>query len=109
MTEEMVMVVQIVRYRSGLTHEEVAQRFRDRASGYAHVPGLVQKYYVRYPASGEYGGIYVWDSLESMQRWRDTTLAQTLSETYAVVDPPQVELADVMLVLRPEQSASLAD
>jgi hypothetical protein len=50
--------------------------------------------------------VYVWDSAESLEQWRETTLADTLAETYQVVEPPDVELADVMLVLRPERLAA---
>jgi heme-degrading monooxygenase HmoA len=102
------MIIQIVRYKSGLTHEQVAERFQARSAGYRTVPGLVQKYYVHFASSGEHGGVYVWDSSESLQRWRETTLAGTLAETYEVEEPPAVELADVMLVLHPERLSKQA-
>jgi heme-degrading monooxygenase HmoA len=94
------MIIQIVRYKSGLTHEEVAERFQARSDGYRQVPGLLQKYYVRFASTDEYGGIYVWDSPRSLEKWRETTLADTLAETYNVVEPPHTEMLDVMLVLR---------
>ena len=97
------MIVQIVRYRSGLTHEEVAERFEARSDGYRQVPGLLQKYYVHFPETGEHGGVYVWDSPESLERWRDTQLAGTLAQTYQVDQEPSEEIADVMLVLREQQ------
>ena len=94
------MIIQCVRYRSGLSHEEVESRFRERSDRYRGVPGLLQKYYVRYSATDEYGGVYVWDSAESLQRWRETALAESLSQTYQVEEAPRSELAEVMLVLR---------
>ncbi len=97
------MLLQIVRYRSGLSHEEVARRFEERAPRYRDVPGLLQKFYVHFPTTGEHGGVYIWDSTDSLRRWRDTNLAGTLEQTYAVVEPPVVESADVMLVLHPER------
>jgi heme-degrading monooxygenase HmoA len=100
------MIIQIVRYKSGLTHEEVAERFEARSAGYRSVPGLLQKYYLHFASTGEHGGVHVWDSAESLEQWRETTLADTLAETYQVVEPPDVELADVMLVLRPERLAA---
>jgi heme-degrading monooxygenase HmoA len=93
------MIVQIVRYKSGLTHEEVAERFSARSDAYRAVPGLLQKYYVHFNSTDEHGGIYVWDSPESLEHWRETQLAGTLEETYQVSQPPSVENADVMLVL----------
>lgn len=97
------MIVQIVRYGTGLTREEVAERFESRADGYREVAGLLQKYYVRYDATDEYGGIYVWDSQESLDAWRAGGLAGTLAETYQVVGEPTRELAEVMLVLHPDR------
>ena len=96
------MIIQIVRYRSGLTEDEVQTRFEERADGYRHVDGLLQKYYLRFPETGEVGGVYLWDSKESLERWRAGNLAGTLSSTYQVQGEPKVELAEVALVLRPE-------
>lgn len=94
------MLIQIVRYRSGLSHDEVDRRFRERSDRYRHVRGLLQKYYVKFMATGEYGGIYVWDSPESLEAWRAGNLSGTIAETYRIEGEPARELADVMLVLR---------
>jgi heme-degrading monooxygenase HmoA len=93
------VIVQVVRYGSKLTYEEVMERFENRSDSYRDVPGLLQKYYVRYPDTDEYGGVYVWESREALQRWRDTNLAGTLAATYEVTHGPTEEIADVMLVL----------
>jgi heme-degrading monooxygenase HmoA len=93
------LIVQLVRYNSGLTYDEVMERFVARSDRYREVPGLLQKYYVHYSASNEYGGVYVWESEQALQRWRETNLAETLAETYRVTDGPRAEIADVMLIL----------
>lgn len=95
------MIVQIVRYLSRLPHEEIRKRFEARSDRYREVPGLIQKFYVRFPATGEYGGIYVWDTKESLEAWTAGNLAGTLAETYQVDGDPDRELAEVMLILRP--------
>jgi hypothetical protein len=46
---ECSMIAQIVRYKSGLSHEEVGGRFDERADRYRQVTGLVQRYYVYFP------------------------------------------------------------
>ena len=96
------MIIQLVRYGSRLSDDEVMERFEDRSDRYRQVPGLLQKYYVSYPETDEYGGVYVWESEESLQAWRDTNLAGTLAETYQVTDGPTSEVAEVMLVLHGE-------
>lgn len=93
------MIIQTIRYKSGLSHDEVARHFEDRSERYRNVPGLIQKYYVKFTDTGEYGGIYVWDSLESLEAWRAGNLSGTLAETYQVEGEPARELAEVMLVL----------
>ncbi|MGH3479738.1 MAG: hypothetical protein ACRDQD_23235 [Nocardioidaceae bacterium] len=93
------MNVQLVRYDSRLTYDEVMERFEGRSDRYREVPGLLQKYYVHYSETDEYGGVYVWESAEALQNWRDTNLAGTLAETYQVTKDPTSEVAEVMLVL----------
>ena len=97
------MIVQLVRYGSRLTHDEVMERFEGRSDRYREVPGLLQKYYVRYSQTDEYGGVYVWESEEALQKWRDTNLAGTLAETYQVTHGPTSEVAEVMLLLHDDE------
>ncbi len=93
------MIIQIFRYKSGLSHDEVNRRFVERSDRYRKVPGLLQKYYVHFNETGEYGGIYVWDSPESLEAWKAGNLSETLNEMYQVQSAPVRELAEVMLVL----------
>ena len=52
-----MMIIQIIRFKSRLSHSEVNQRFIDRSDQYRKVPGLLQKYYVHFPDTREYGGV----------------------------------------------------
>jgi len=56
----------------------------------------------RSAGTGEVGGVYVWDWEDSLRRWRAGNLAGTLASTYKVQGEPKVELAEVTLVLHPE-------
>jgi heme-degrading monooxygenase HmoA len=98
------VIVQLVRYGSSLTYEEVMERFEGRSDRYREVPGLLQKYYVHYSETDEYGGVYIWESEAALQRWRDTNLAGTLAETYQVTNGPTSEVADVMLILHGDKN-----
>lgn len=95
------MLVQIVRYRSGLDDDEVRATVESRAPAYMAVAGLVQKYYLRFPDSDEYGGVYLWASRESFQDFRQSELARTIPDAYRVTGTPHVEIADVSKVLYP--------
>ncbi|WKK67090.1 hypothetical protein [Lutimonas zeaxanthinifaciens] len=49
-----------------------------------------------------YGGIYVWDSPESLQSFRNSDLAKSIPEAYEIVEAPNVEIMDIMFQLRNE-------
>lgn len=92
------MVIHIVRFRSALPDQRIAELFHARASEYLAVPGLLQKYYLRF-RGGEYGGVYVWDSADSMQRFMAGELAGSICHVYRVEESVR-DIADVILALR---------
>jgi heme-degrading monooxygenase HmoA len=102
------VVVSIVRFTSGLDDADVEARYEERADRYRRVPGLVEKIYLRFRDTGEFGAIYVWDSDESLQRFRESDLARTIPTAYQVDRPPLVELADVSLVIEGAGSRAAA-
>ena len=50
------MIVQVVKYKTGLSDAEAAETIAQRAPRYEALPGLRQKLYIREPGTGEYGG-----------------------------------------------------
>ena len=94
------MVIHIVRFRSSLSDERIAELFQVRASEYHAIPGLLQKYYLRF-RTGEHGGVYVWDSAASMQRFMASHLARTICDVYRV-DESVRDVADVLFALHPQ-------
>ena len=96
------MIVQVVKFKTGLSDEEVAQTIAERAPQYEALPGLRQKLYIREQATGEYGGIYLWEDEDSMREFRESELAATIPEAYRVEGAPRVEVFEVVSVLRPE-------
>jgi heme-degrading monooxygenase HmoA len=95
------MVVSVVRFRSRLSDEAVQAMYEDRADSYRRVPGLVEKIYLRYRETGEVGAVYVWDSEESLKRFRESELGRSIVTAYEVEGQLRTELADVALVVRP--------
>jgi hypothetical protein len=92
------MVIHIVRSRSALPDQRIAELFQARAREYLAVPGLLQKYYLRF-RSGEHGGVYVWDSADSMERFMASELAGSICDVYRVEESVR-DVADVILALR---------
>jgi hypothetical protein len=67
------------------------------------LPGLLQKYYVHDPATGEWGGVYLWDSQESLEQYKASDLRKSIPETYEIIGTPRVEVCGVIEPLRPER------
>lgn len=94
------MIVQFVKFKSGLTDAEVERVMKERAPQFRALPGLVQKYYVREKQTGEISGIYFWDSEQSMREFQQTELARTIPSAYKVEGQPRIEFFEVMFPLR---------
>ena len=101
-TEVMSVMVSLVRFKSKLSDNAVQATFEERADRYRTVPGLVEKIYLRFRESGEFGAVYVWDSEKALMDFRETELARTIPDAYQVEEAPLVELADVCLVIQPD-------
>ena len=94
------MILQIIKLKSNLPEEELLGKAREREPQFKAIPGLIQKYYVKTKEPGLYGGIYVWDSPESLQSFRNSDLAKSIPEAYEIVEAPNVEIMDIMFQLR---------
>ena len=98
------MIVSLVRFMSTLSDDEVQAMFEERADRYLEVPGLVEKIYLRFRDTGEFGAVYVWDSEQALVDFRETELARTIADAYQVEEAPLVELGDVCLVIQPARA-----
>jgi len=94
------MLVQFVRFRSALSDDAVLEKYRARAPRYRELSGLVQKYYLKFPATDEYGAVYVWESEAALAAFHASALAKTIAAAYEVQGAPQVETAEVEMTLR---------
>ena len=96
------MVIQFVKLRSRLPGEEVQRRMEERLPQFRQVPGLLQKYFCRESATGDYAGVYLWDSEESLRRYRQSDLARSTPAAYRVEGQPRIEVFEVLFPLRSE-------
>lgn len=94
------MILQVIKLKSNLPEEELLKRAQERAPQFKAIPGLIQKYYVKMGEAGQYGGIYVWDSPESLQEFRASDLAASIPEAYEITEAPNIELMNVLFQLR---------
>lgn len=96
------MILQIIKLKSNLPEEELLSKAREREPQFKAIPGLVQKYYVKTDQPGQYGGIYVWDSPESLKSYRESDLAKSIPEAYEIIEDPNIEIMDILFQLRNE-------
>ena len=94
------MIIQLVKLKTQLNEEELLRRAKEREPQFRAIPGLLQKYYVRLDQAGLYGGLYLWDSAESLQAFRESELAASIPAAYEVDEPPTVEVMDMLFQLR---------
>ena len=94
------MIMVMVRVKTPLPREEMLAIAHERAPQFRALPGLIQKYYVDYAEPETYGGVYVFDSPESVAAYRGSELAKTIAAAYKATEPPVVEVIDVMFALR---------
>jgi heme-degrading monooxygenase HmoA len=86
--------------KSDLPYEELERRYKERMPQFREVPGLVQKYYSVDESTGEWAGIYLWDSEESLAAYLESDLRKTIPSAYELTEPPRVERFPIVDVLR---------
>lgn len=92
-------IMQIVKAKTNLSEEEFLKRAKEREPHFEALPGLIQKYYIKL-GTGEYGGVYIWESAGSLKAFKESELAATIPQAYEVIQAPMVEIADIMFQLR---------
>ena len=53
------MAIQIIKFESALSEDEVLEIAQDRIENFRALPGLLQKYYVKFEKPNHYGGGYM--------------------------------------------------
>ena len=95
-------VVLHVRFKSSLSLDEVMKVVKERAPEFRALAGLQQKYYLHDAASGEYAGLYLWESPQALAAYRDSELRATIAKAYKTQGEPRVEVYKVLMPLREE-------
>ncbi len=89
-----------VRMKSRLSHDEIVAVMEERAPEFRALEGLEQKYYLHDPATGEYGGFYVWRSLADVADYRESDLAGSIAAAYQGIAAPEVTVYEIVMPLR---------
>jgi heme-degrading monooxygenase HmoA len=96
----MEIIIQVVKFESALSEADVLRTANERADQFRALPGLIQKYYVKLDRPNHYGGVYLWDSIESLTAYRESDLAASIPKAYEIVGKPSMEILTTVLELR---------
>ena len=101
MVEIQPSIMLVVRgLKSRLPEEEFRRRYNERMPQFRDVPGLLQKYYSYDESTGEWAGIYLWDSAESVAGYLESDLRKSMSTAYELEKPPVLERFQIVDSLR---------
>ena len=88
------------KFRTNLPMARIMEIARERADEFRALPGLRQKYYFQDAATGEVGGLYLWDSEEALDAYRKSALRATIASAYETIGEPQIEVLNILMPLR---------
>lgn len=93
------MITAIVRFKlpAGTTSEKAAEMYRASSKKYENLAGLVRKYYLFDPKSGEGGGVYLWESRAAADAVYTATWKADLTKRYGM--EPQVSYFDSPVIV----------
>ncbi len=94
------MFIQVIKLKSSLPEEELLSRAKKREPQFKAIPGLLQKYYVKLGQPGQYGGVYIWDSPDSLKAYQASDLASSIPKAYEITEAPNIEIMDILFQLR---------
>jgi heme-degrading monooxygenase HmoA len=92
-----------VRFKSDLSFDQVNAIVEERAPEFEALAGLRQKYYLQDAESGEYAGVYIWDSAEALAAYRDSELRASIAKAYQARGEPDIEVYRIVKVLRDDE------
>lgn len=99
------MIALIARFKSALSDEQVARTYETRAPRYRALPGLIQKYYLRFPETGEHGAVYLWESQAALKAFRESELGRSITTAYQIQGASDLQIAEVVMSLYPATGA----
>lgn len=99
------MQMLLVKFHSGLSDADVMRNLEERLPLFRAVPGLVQKYYAREAATGDYVGVYLFESKDALQQYRASDVARSIPPVYQIEGTARIEVLDFLFSLHPETAA----
>lgn len=93
-------LVLLVRFQTPLSEAELLEIANERADEFRALTGLIQKYYVHDPSTGQYGGLYLWESPQALDDYKKSELRASIASAYQAQGEPQLDVLKVLMPLR---------
>jgi heme-degrading monooxygenase HmoA len=93
-------LILLVKFKSPLSLAEVEKVAAGRLSEFRALSGLKQKYYLQDSQTGEFAGLYFWESQDALAEFRHSDLRASIAGAYQTEGEPRVEVFSVFEVLR---------
>lgn len=71
-----------VKFKTNLSLEQLMEIVNSRADEFRGLSGLQQKYYLQEMGTGEYGGLYLWESSAALNEYRESALRASIAEAF---------------------------
>ena len=94
------MEIMVLLFETGLKIDDLIKTSNERFEKFLHVKGLLQKFYLSDPNSNQVGGIYVFDSKENLEAFRESELSKSTSAAYKILKGSDVRFFNVSRTLR---------
>jgi hypothetical protein len=94
------MEVYILLFKPGLPVDELIKVSNTRRELFKEVEGLVQKYYISDTESDRVGGVYIFDSKENLETFKNSELSRSTAKAYQFQDEPEVKIFSVSSLLK---------
>ena len=94
------MEVYILLFRTGLPVEELMKVSSIRRELFKKVKGPVQKYYISDTESDRVGGVYIFDTKENLEAFKNSELSKSTPDAYQFLVDPEVKIFNVSSLLR---------
>lgn len=92
--------VLLVKFKTKLSHAELMEIVHSRAGEFRALSGLKQKYYLHDANTGEYAGLYLWESAQELDAYRQSELRASIGAAYQTIGAPDAQVFDVIMPLR---------
>ena len=93
-------VVLLVKFESSLSLDEVTNVVHSRIDQFRALEGLTQKYYLQDTETGEFAGLYLWESTAALANFQKSELRKTIAKAYQTEGPPRIEVFTIIETLR---------